>query len=38
MTLTIKSMLKSSFTETGDIVVLVCLSEEEEVFIFWEGV
>lgn len=31
-------MLRCNFTETGDIVVLVCLSEEEEVFIFWEGV
>lgn len=38
MTLTIKNMLRSNFTESGDIVVLVCLSKEEEVFIFWEGV
>lgn len=43
MTLTIKNML-SNFTETRDcsgcrdIVVFVCLSVEEEVFIFWGGV
>lgn len=43
VTLTIKNML-SNFTETRDcsgcrdIVVFVCLSVEEEVFIFWGGV
>lgn len=28
----------NNFTKTGDIVLLVCQSEKEEVFIFWEGV
>lgn len=29
-------MLRSNFTEPGEIVVLVCLREEEEGFIFWK--